>query len=224
MENVSDFDQLTKATRRREFDDGLMDYVFGGTFLLIGILGWFFFSSFGLRWFIRSVLQSREITIIALIAIFALFILLIMGARRVIENIRRQTLWKNLGFVKSLRWQVSWQTNAAAVIVFVVMIVVAVWLMSQGYVDQEFVLRTLVSSSGIATGIVFLGMGKELDLQRYKWIGAVGGILSTVIIFVPISFSIAWLVLGIIWMVVLTISGSWAFRKSILELREQDSA
>jgi MFS family permease len=223
MENVSDFDQLTKATRRREFDDGLMDYVFGGTFLLIGIIGWFFFSSFGLRWFVGSLLQNREITIIALIAIFALFILLIMGARRVIENIRRQTLWKNQGFVKSLRWQVSWQTNAAAVIVFVAMIVVAVWLMSQGYVNQEFVLRTLVSSSGIATGIVFFGMGKELDLQRYRWIGAVGGILSTVMIFVPISFSIAWLVLGIIWMVVLTVSGSWALRKSILELREQDS-
>jgi MFS family permease len=223
MENITDFDQLTKATRRREFDDGLMDYVFGGTFLLIGILGWFFFSSFGLRWFIETFLKSREITIIALIAIFAVLILLIMGARRVIENIRRQTLWKNLGFVKSLRWQVSWQTNAAAVIVFVFMIVVAVWLMSQGYVLQEFVLRTLVSSSGIATGIVFFGMGKELDLQRYKWTGAVGGILSIVIIFVPISFSIAWLVLGIIWMVVLTVSGSWALRKSILELREQDS-
>ena len=140
-----------------------------------------------------------------------------------IENIRRQTLWKNLGFVKSLRWQVSWQTNAVAVIVFVTMIVAAVWLMSQGYVNQEFILRTLVSSSGIATGIVFFGMGKELDLQRYKWTGAVGGILSTVIIFVPISFSIAWLVLGIIWMAVLTVSGSWALRKSILELREQDS-
>ena len=223
MENVTDFDQLTKATRRREFDDGLMDYVFGGTFLLIGILGWFFFSSFGLRWFIVSVLQSREITIIALIAIFAFFILLILGARRGIENIRRQTFWKNQGFVKSLRWQVSWQTNALAVIVFLTMIVAAVWLMSQGYVDQEFVLRTLVSSSGIATGIVFLGMGKELDLQRYKWIGAVGVILSTVIIIVPISFSIAWLVLGIIWMVVLTVSGSWALRKSIVELREHDS-
>ena len=60
MENVTDFDRLTKATRRREFDDGLMDYVFGGTFLLIGILGWFFFSSFGLRWFIGSLLKSRE--------------------------------------------------------------------------------------------------------------------------------------------------------------------
>ena len=222
MENVTDFDRLTKATRRREFDDGLMDYVFGGTFLLIGILGWFFFSSFGLRWFVGSFLKSREITIIALIAIFALFILLILGARRVIENIRRQTLWKNQGFVKSLRWQVSWQTNAAAVIVFVAMIVAAVWLISQGYVNQDFVLRTLVSSSGIATGIVFFGMGKELDLQRYKWIGAVGVILSTVIIIVPISFSIAWLVLGVIWMVVLAVSGSWALRKSILELREQD--
>ena len=223
MNHITEFDNLTKATRRREFEDGLMDYVFGGTFLIIGLLGWFFFSSFGLRWFIASLLQNREITIIVLVTIFLLLILLIFGVRRAIEHIRRQTLWKNRGFVKSLRWQVSWQINALAGAMAIAMIVIAVWLYSNGYVIQEIVLRTLVSSGGVATGIVFFGMGKALDLQRYKWAGIVGGMLSALIILIPISFSISWLVLGTVWMIVLAFSGSWALRKSILALREQDS-
>lgn len=223
MNHITEFDNLTKATRRREFDDGLMDYVFGCTCLLIGLLGWFFFSSFGLRWIVIGMLQNRELTIIAFIAIIALLILLISGARRMIEYIRRKTLWKNRGFVKSLRWQVSWQINVLAGAVGIAMIVIAVWLMSNGYLIQEIVLRTLVSSTGVATGIVLFGMGKELNLQRYKWAGSIGGLLSTLVILMPISFSISWLVLGIVWIVVLTVSGSWALRKSILALREQDS-
>ena len=223
MNHVTEFDNLTKATRRREFDDGLMDYVFGGTFLFIGLLGWFFFSSFGLRWLIAGFIKNKDITIIVLVTIFLLFILLILGARRTIEKIRRQTLWKNRGFVKSLQWQVSWQINALAVVVLIAMVIVAVWLMSNGYVIQEIALRTLVSSTGVATGIVFYGIGKELGLQRYKWAGTVGGTLSTLIILMPISFSISWLVLGSVWMIVLAVSGSWALRKSILALREQDS-
>lgn len=223
MNHITEFDNLTKATRRREFEDGLMDYVLGGTFLIIGLLVWFFFSSFGLRWFIASLLQNREITIIVLVTIFLLLILLIFGVRRAIEHIRRQTLWKNRGFVKSLRWQVSWQINTLASAMAIAMIVIAVWLYSNGYVIQEIVLRTLVSSAGVATGIVFFGMGKALDLQRHKWAGIVGGMLSTLIILMPISFSVSWLVLGIFWMIVLAISGSWALRKSILALREQDS-
>ena len=75
MNHVTEFDNLTKATRRREFDDGLMDYVFGGTILFIGLLGWFFFSSFGLRWLFAGFLQNQDITIIVLVTIFLLLIL-----------------------------------------------------------------------------------------------------------------------------------------------------
>ncbi len=223
MNHIIEFDNLTKATRRREFDDGLMDYVFGFTILLIGLLGWFFFSPVGLSWLISGLIQNRDITIIALILMIALLILFISGARRMIEYIRQQHFWKNLGFVKPLRWQVSWQINALASVVLIAMLMIAVWLYLNGYVLQEIVLRTLVSSTGVATGIVFFGVGKELDLRRYKWVGVVGGILSTLVILLPISFSVSWLVLGVVWMIVLTVSGSWALQKSILVLREQDS-
>ena len=32
MNHITELDNLTKATRRREFDDGLMDFVFGAVF------------------------------------------------------------------------------------------------------------------------------------------------------------------------------------------------
>ncbi|MFC2028587.1 hypothetical protein ACFLTX_01545 [Chloroflexota bacterium] len=221
MNKVTEFDNLTKATRRREFEDGLMDYVFGGTFLFLGLMGSFIFSYYGLRWLMASYIQNQEVTIIVMVTVFLLFILLIYSARRAIEQIRRQTLWKNRGFVKSLRWQVSWQINLLAGLAFLGMIVIVGWLMAKGYVSQEVVLRTIVSSAGVATGIVFYGMGKELDLLRYKWAGTVGGILSMLIILQPYSFSVSWFLLGIIWMVVLAVSGSWALRRSIMQLGDQ---
>jgi hypothetical protein len=222
MDHVAELDKITQATRRREFEDGLMDYVLGGFFLFICLMDALIFSTFGVRWLTTSLIKNREITILALVTIFLLLILSIFGARRLIEHIRRQTFWVNRGFVKSLRWQVSWQVNVSAASVLIAMIAAAYWLMLNGSIKQEVVLRTLVSAIGAATGIVFFGMGKVVDLQRYKWTGIVGGILSFLIILLPVPFSISWMVLGIIWMVVLVVSGSWALRRSILALREQD--
>ena len=140
-----------------------------------------------------------------------------------IARIRRKSLRKNQGFVKPLRWQVSWQINALASGVLIAMLFIAFWLMTNGSISREIVLRTLVSAAGVATGFVFLGMGKELGLQRYKWVGAAGGVLSALIILIPVSFSSSWLALGIGWMVIFIVSGTWALRKSIAALRESDS-
>jgi MFS family permease len=223
MDRITNIDNLTRTTRRRDFDDGLMDFVFAGTFLFIGLLGGFFTSSLGLRWYISGLLTDREITIIVVITPVALFILLIAGARRMIARIRRRTLWRNRGFLSPLRWQVSWQTNAIAVAVMIAMLVTAFWLMLIGVIGQESVLRTLVSSAGVATGLVLYGMAKDLGLPRYKWIGVAGGASSALITFIPIAFSNAWLALGIGWMILFSLSGLWALRKALAALGEPAS-
>lgn len=223
MDHITKIDNLTRITRRKEFEDGLMDFVFAGTFLFIGLFTGFFTSQIGLKWYLTSLIHNREITIIAMVTLFVLFIVSVLGAKRAIEHIRRKSLWKNQGFVKPLRWQVNWKINALASGVYIAMIVIAFWLMMNGSISQESVLRTLVSSAGIATGFVLFGMGKELELRRYKWIGATGGVLSGLIIPIPISFSAAWLVLGVGWMIVFSISGIWALQKSIKAFREADS-
>ena len=223
MDHIRKIDNLTRVTRRREFEDGLMDFVFAGTFLFLGAFSGFFTSPAGLKWYFTSLSRNREMTIIAEIALLLLFILVVFGAKRVIARIRRKTLWKNQGFVKSLRWQVSWKINALASGVLIAMLVIAFWLMLNGSISREIVLRTLVSASGVATGFVFYGMGKELELQRYKWVGVAGGVLSALIIFIPMSFSSSWFALGIGWMIVFVISGFWALQKSLKALKEADS-
>ena len=223
MDHITKIDHLTRVTRRRDFEDGLMDFVFAGIFLFLGASCGFFTSPVGLKWYLTHLIRNREITIIAEIALLPLFILFVFGARRIIERIRRKTLWKHSGFVKPLRWQVSWKVNALASGVLIAMLVIAFWLMTNGAISQESVLRTLVSSAGVATGFVFFGMGKELSLQRYKWVGVVGGTLSALIIPIPVSFSTSWLALGTGWMIVFVISGTWALRKSFEAFREGDS-
>lgn len=222
MDLIDKIDNLTKRTRRREFEDGLMDYVLALTFLTLGVLGGFFLSASGLRWYSTQLLRNREVTIIGEIGSFALFILVLFGARRLIAHIRRKTLWKNRGFVKSLRWQVSPQVNALAGGALIAMLIVAFVLMRNGLVSDDFVLRTLVAATGVATGIVLFGVGRELELGRYRWVGVVGGTTSALIILFPLSFSTAWLALGIGWTIIFAVSGTWALRKSLAALKEAE--
>jgi hypothetical protein len=223
MDLINQMDNLTRRTRRREFEDGLMDYVLALTFLLLGALGGFFLSPLGLRWYFSSLLRNREVTIIGEIGAFALFILILFGARRLIAYIRRRSLWKNRGFVKSLRWQVSPWVNLLAGGAMIAILIVAFSLMRNGLVGSDFVLRTLVASAGIASGIVLFGLGRELELVRYRWVGVIGGAASALIILFPLSFSTAWLMLGIGWTIVFAISGTWALRKSLAALGEAES-
>lgn len=222
MDLINQMDNLTRRTRRREFEDGLMDYVLALTFLLLGSAVGFFLSPVGLRWYVTSLLWNREITIIAGLGGFGLFILILFGARRLVASIRRKTLWKNRGFVKSLRWQVGPRVNLLAGAVLIAMLIAAFVLMQTGLVNSDFVLRTLVAAAGVATGIVLFGVGRELDLGRYRRVGVIGGAVSALIILLPLSFSNAWLTLGIGWTILFAFSGTWALRKSLAALGEAE--
>ena len=223
MNHVSNMDRLTHLTRRREYEDGLMDFVYWSVFLILCLFGWLLFSPTGMRWLVTALLYNREVTIIGLLTLLPLLILLVFGAKRIVDRIRRSIIWKDSGFVKSLRWQVSWQINLLAGVVSITMLIVAVWLMIRGSISQEAVLRTLVSSAGVATGIVYFGTGKELNLRRYKWVGIAGAVFSVLILIMPISFSVSWLLLGIVWMSFLSLSGLWTLRQSLLALEERKS-
>jgi hypothetical protein len=223
MNRIVNLDELTRSTRRREFEDGLADLVNAGVFLVIGLLGWLSFSPAIMRWYIEALIQNREITIIGSFTLVPLLVLLMFGARRVIDRVRRAMIWKDSGFVKSLRWQVDWRVTLLACAVSVIMIIGAAWLMSKGLLTQEHVLRVLVSSGGVATGITFFGMGRELKLRRYVWVGIAGGAISAVIMLLPTAFSVSWLLLGVIWMGILSFSGLCTLRRSLLSLEEQSS-
>jgi hypothetical protein len=212
MNNSKDFDQLTKQTRKYEFLDGLVDITYGVVFLAIGLLSWFFFSSMGLRWFAKALVQNREITILGIVLLFSLLLLLVAGSQRIVQTIRQSKLWMQSGFVKPLRWQVRWPVQLMVVLISTTIILVSFGLMLAGYLSQEVVLRSLVFSIGIGTSLTFLGLGIDLAIKRYTIIGGCGIAVSVILISLPISFSNAWLLFGFSWMVFLTISGIWAFR------------
>ena len=223
MNNIDEIDNLTRQTRKREFDDGLVDILYGVFFLVMGLAGWFWSSAVGLRWFAVAMVQRRDITIIALLALALAFVLTMRGSRRLIEWIRRSYLWKESGYVEPLKWQARRPVTLIAGFASIVMILVAFWLMKAGSLSEEAVLSALAASASLGTAIVYLGMGIDLRIRRYVGVGIAGLILSVIILSQSAMFSEAWLLVGIGWMAILTVSGLWAFRQSVLTLAESPS-
>lgn len=214
MDQALDLDGLTRAARRREFDDGLVDFAVGAAFLFYGALCGVAFSASGIEWYARALVQNRTLTLFGLAILAAVCLLGPLGARKAIERVRLSEAWRLRGFVKPLRRQVSWPWSVLSAVLMIGMIVSAAWLMAGGRVPADGVLRTIVASTGIGTGIVYLGMGVSLRLNRYLAVGGGGGMLSLAILLVPVSFSLAWWLLGTAWVAVLSASGAWAFRQS----------
>ena len=213
MDHPIDLDEFTKATRRREFDDGLMDYAIGGLFLVYCLLDWFIFSPAGLEWYVRAIINYRTITIIGLICLEVLLIIGMVSVRKIIEHVRKTIIWKDSGYVKPLHMQTSWPVILLSVVVTLGMVLFASWLRAVGTIDLDSVFRTLVSSTGIATGLTYIGISLSLGRNRYLIVGLIGGMISLLIIFLQISFANAWLILGIAWTVILGTSGTIALRQ-----------
>jgi len=222
MKDIKELDRLTKATRRREFDDGLVDFIFGLLFFTLGLLCWFILSTNGMRWYLTAFIWNRDIALISSLLALGLLILLLAGSRYLVEKFRRDYLWRDLGFVKSLNIQVKWQVQLIATVVAVSMILIGFWLALRGVISQETALELLIASVGVATGIVFLGMGIELKVVRYHVVGWVGILCSILPLFFSLSFSVSWLVFGVTWMVILALSGSWGLYKFVSSRRVGD--
>ena len=213
MNHPIDLDGFTKATRRREFDDGLMDYAVGGLILVYCLLAWFIFSPAGLEWYVLAIINYRTITIIGLIALEASLIIGLISVRKIIDHIRITKIWKDSGHIKPLHRQTSWLVILSSVVVTLGMVIFASWLRAVGTIDIESVLRTLVSSTGIGTGIIYIGISASLDVKRYLIVGLIGGMISLLILFLHVSFSNAWLILGIAWTIILCVSGTRALKQ-----------
>jgi hypothetical protein len=223
MNSLDEIDSLTRMTRRRDFDDGLMDILNSVVFLALGLGSWFLFSAVGMRWWVTALIQQREITIIALLGLTAALVLAIHGSRRLISRIRRSYLWKESGYVEPLKYPVRKSISIVAGFVTIVIIIVAYWLMVTGSLSEEAVLRTLTVSASVGTAIQYLGMGIDLHIRRYVGVGIAGLIVSAIVLTQSTSFSESWLLFGVGWMAILTASGLWALRQSVLSLAESPS-
>ena len=214
MEREIDFEEITTRTRRLDFEDGLTDLQVSAAFLVMSLAGAYFFSTAGLTWFTRALILQREITLVALIGIFGCFVLVAFGSRRLIARVRREYLWKDRGEIVPLPVQVDKWVSVLSAAIFLAILIGAAWVLLRGGTDEEALLRLIIAASGVATGITYLGMGRSLRLNRYLPVGLVGGVLSGVLYFVPLTWSGSWLGLGAIWTSILLISGLYALGRT----------
>ena len=219
MNERIDLDSLTRNTRRLEFEDGLNDLQNSLVFLLLSLLGTLFMSTAGITLYMRAMIFNEEITTIALLALIPLFVLITFGARRLIARYRKQVLWRHLGEVEPFRWQVDSRVSVLAAAIWLAVVIVGLFAFAGDPMDLDADMRVLVAAGGIATGVIYFAMGQTLGIQRYRWVGLIGGLLSAALIITPLNVGLSWLAFGLIWMVMLMVSGIYALRGTLMKLR-----
>ncbi len=219
MQNDIDFENLTRQTRRLEFEDGLTDLQNALVFLLLSLMGAVFFSTWGITIYMRAMLFNSELTTITLLALIPLLILLMFGGRRLIHRIRRDYFWRDRGEIVPLKWQVDWRVNLLAAAVWLVLTLIGLVGVSRGSTEWDAELRVMIGAAGVATGVVYFALGWSMGIRRYLWLGAIGGILSLLLTFIPVPAGYSWVVFGFIWCGLLVISGIYALRRTLLGMR-----
>ena len=178
MKDRVDLDQLTRNTRRLEFADGLNDFQNALLFLLLGGLASLFMSSAGIGLYLRAMLFHQEITTIVLLALIPLFYLIMFGVRHLIRTYRRKVLWRHMGEMEPLRWQVDRKASVLATAVWLIVVCVGLVIVVRDPMDLDADMRVIAGAGGIATGVVYFMLGHSLALVRYRWVGLVGATLS----------------------------------------------
>jgi hypothetical protein len=82
----------------------------------------------------------------------------------------------------------------------------------------------LWAATGWSFGYTLFAMGRNLDLLRYRWLGLVGGILSTALLFLALPFPQSSLLFGLVWCFLLAASGVITLRRVALSVREPEGA
>jgi hypothetical protein len=217
MEPEVNIDQLTLKTRRLEYQDGLFDFLLATVFLVLGGLQYLLFSEVFLRWFIGMRLANPELLLIGSIGAAALLILIFYGSRQGINALRRRLKLSYQGNVRPLPRQVSWLVQIGVVVLIIAGVIVAAVQFIRGSIPEDAVVRSIPALSGLATAIVFTAMGISLDFKRYALAGIAGGLLSTLLFWLPLGMGEAWGWLGLGWGILLIITGSWTLNRALKE-------
>ena len=225
MTTQPDIDALIRKTRQYEFADGLRDLQMATIMAFMGAFAWFSLTLAGMQWYIRLILNLKEIFgnwtpwINGLVYLLILFTVL-GGSLWIMRVLRRKWLWRESGWVKPLRWQVTRRITVLSAVIILGGIVLGLMLLSAGKVDKSFVLRMLWTATGWGFGYTLIGMGREIGLIRYVWLGAVGGLASTAVLFLPLTFGQTAIVLYGVWTLALGISGAIVLRRASTAIRQ----
>ncbi len=203
---------LIERTRRYELEDGLRDLQLALLFLLGGLFVWFSLDPTWfafLRWLIEHF--GRQAAWLGLVlALLPSFIALAMLG--VMNLLRRRWLWRQSGMVKPMRWIVPTRVSVLAALILVASIGLGFGLRQLNWVDDTFALRVIWTATGWAHGYTTFAVGRHVHLNRYIRLGITGGLASTILLFLPLAFNQAGLAFGLLWGILLGVSGATTLR------------
>lgn len=206
---------LIKRTQRYEFDDGLREIQMGVMMLCYGLQAWLMFDGGAMRVILELRLQSGVVAMWAALIVFLMSPLLpVYGVLWVMGVIRRRKLWAKSGTVKPSRTVIPLWLNILSAAIMVGGLLAGGGLYLAGRVGEDFVWRAFWTAIGWGMGCTYYGMGRHIDLPRYRAVGIAGALLSTPVLALPLGFGASTLVLGAIWGILLTLSGGSAFRQA----------
>ncbi len=203
---------LIERTQRYEFADGLRDLQLALLFLVGGLAVWFsldpaWFAFLG--WLIEHFGRQAAWVGLLLALLPSLLVLVMLG---VMNLLRRRWLWRQSGMVKPVRWIVPRRVSILSGAIFVASIVLAFALRKLNWVDDTFILRMIWAATGWAHGYTTFAVGRHIHLSRYVRLGIIGGIGSTILLFLPLAFNQTGLAFGLLWGILLGASGTTTLR------------
>lgn len=218
MAAETDVQGLIRKTQRYEFSDGLRDLQLSLLLGLGGVTIWFIFSPWWAMLLGEMILRFGRWAAWVGVLWIAFPVVVAWGMVAVMGYLRRRWLWAETGNVTPPRIVVPRRVNLIAAGILLAGIGSGVLLWMRGAVDDVFVLRMLWAATGWSFGYTLFGVGREIGLPRYVSIGLIGGVVSTLVLFFPLSFSQAALALGLGWCAILGVSGVLTLRRAWAKL------
>ena len=220
MMTQPDVDKLIRQTRQYEFADGLRDLQMAMLLGLGGVAVWFTLEPMWMS-FVANLVKTwgRWAAWINMLPVI-LAPLAAWGMLRLMNVLRQRWLWRDSGMVKSSRWIVPRRVNILSAVIMLGGVALGFGLRSLGWADDVFMLRTLWAATGWSFGYTLVGVGRNIGLMRYVWLGVIGGLASTSLLFLSLTFSQTALVFGLGWCLLLAVSGTVVLRHAFLSVHK----
>lgn len=215
-----DVDNLIRQTQQYEFADGLWDLQLAVPLSLGGAICWLVLEP-GWITFLFNLVNAlgRWVAWASLLLVFFPG-LATWGMLGLMNYVRRRWLWRESGMVKPSRWMTPRRVTVLSAAIFTGGIIFGWGLHQIGWADDRFALRMIWAAAGWSFGYTLVGLGRNTGLARYVRMGAIGGLASTIVLFLPLTFGQAALVFGLWWGLALAVSGIVVLRRALPSVRK----
>ncbi len=209
-------EDLIRQTQQYEFADGLRDLQMAIILASLGITSWLTLDLVYLP-LVAELMKifGRQAIWLSLLPLI-IPVLVARGAIGVMNYLRRRWFWRESGMVKPLSQLVPRWATVLGVAIYLVSVMFALGSHFSGQADILFALQMLVVAAGWSTGVILVGFGYAIGLPRYIWFGVIGGLASTFLLILPLTFGQTALVFGLCWGLMFAVSGIALLRHTLL--------